>query len=294
MSASYTGETTMNEAAFREVERSSERSADLSAERAPWRDKIEVRLDNRQVFFLFFGSALCACMLFVLGVIVGKRLESRGRAAIPEVQDPLAVLDRVSTPGSGATSASVPAESALTFPKALIGSPSRAHGTPLALPRAAAVVAPKAPLPVAPKAVPVVAPKAPPAVAPKAPPATASKTTAVASAKPAARSPSAWTSAAAIPPAAIAAVAPPAPAFASAAAKGKFTLVLSSFPDRSEADAFARRFAGQGAYVAVADSPGKHGIYSVRVGSYGSSQEAAVAKTAFEKQTNTIAYVAGR
>ena len=50
----------------------------------------------------------------------------------------------------------------------------------------------------------------------------------------------------------------------------------------------------QGAYVAVADSPGKHGIYSVRVGSYGSSQEAAAAKTAFEKQTNTIAYVAGR
>jgi hypothetical protein len=292
MSASYTGETTMNEAAFREVERSSERSADLSAERGPWRDKIEVRLDNRQVFFLFFGSALCACMLFVLGVIVGKRLESRGRAAIPEVQDPLAVLDRISTPGSAATSASVPAEPALTFPKALIGSLSRAHGTPLALPRAAAVVPPKAPPPVAPKAVPAVAPKAPPAVAPKAP--TASKATAVASAKPAAKSPSAWTSAAAIPPAAIAAVAPPAPVAASAAAKGKFTLVLSSFPDRSEADAFARRFAGQGAYVAVADSPGKRGIYSVRVGSYGSSQEAAAAKNAFEKQTNTIAYVAGR
>jgi len=293
MSASYTGETTMNEAAFREVERSSERSADLSAERGPWRDKIEVRLDNRQVFFLFFGSALCACMLFVLGVIVGKRLESRGRAGIPEVQDPLAVLDRISTPGSTATSASVPAEPALTFPKALIGSSSRAHGTSLALPRAAALVAPKAPPPVAPKAVPPVAPKAPPAVAPKALPATASKATAVASAKPAAKSPSAWTSAA-IPPAAIAAVAPPAPAAASAVAKGKFTLVLSSFPDRGQADAFARRFAGQGAYVAVADSPGKHGIYSVRVGSYGSPQEAAAAKTAFEKQTNTIAYVAGR
>jgi hypothetical protein len=294
MSPSYTGETTMNEAAFREVESSSERSADFSSERGPWRDKIEVRLDNRQVFFLFFGSALCACMLFVLGVIVGKRLESRGRAAIPEVQDPLAVLDRISTPGSAATSASVPAEPALTFPKALIGSSSKAHGTPLALPRTAAVVAPKAPTPAAPKAVPVVAPKAPPAVAPKAPPAPASKATAVASAKPAAKSPSVWASASAIPPAAIAAVALPAPAAASAPAKGKFTLVLSSFPDRSEADAFARRFAGQGAYVAVADSPGKHGIYSVRVGSYGSSQEAAAAKTVFEKQTNTIAYIAGR
>ncbi len=75
----------MDESALRDVER--------------WKDKIEVRLDNRQVFFLFFGSALCACMLFVLGVIVGKRLESRGRAAVPEVQDPLAVLDRINTPG---------------------------------------------------------------------------------------------------------------------------------------------------------------------------------------------------
>jgi len=32
----------------------------------------------------------------------------------------------------------------------------------------------------------------------------------------------------------------------------------------------------------------------VRVGSYGSSQEAIAAKGAFEKQTSTIAYIAGR
>jgi len=290
----------MNEAAFRDVERSSQRSSEISSDGGyaaaggganfgPWRDKIEVRLDNRQVFFLFFGSALCACMLFVLGVIVGKRLESRGRAAIPEVQDPLAVLDRVTTPGSAAASASVPAEPALTFPKALIGSPAKAHSAPLA-PKASPAAAPRMVAPVAPKAAPAIAPKAPPPVTPKATP---TKATAVASARPAARSPSASVS---IPPASITAVAPPAPAVAPAAApaKGKFTLVLSSFPDRGEADAFAKRFAAQGAYVAVADSPGKHGIYSVRVGNYASSQEAATAKTAFERQTKTIAYVAGR
>ena len=62
-----------------------------------WKDKIEVRLDNRQVAFLFFGSALVACLLFVLGVIVGKRLESRGRALAPEIEDPLALLDRVAS-----------------------------------------------------------------------------------------------------------------------------------------------------------------------------------------------------
>jgi len=84
-----------------------------------WRDKIEVRLDNRQVFFLFFGSALVACMLFVLGVIVGKRLESRGRAVSPEIEDPLALLDKVATSPR-------PAQSGVTFPQALFGTTNRA------------------------------------------------------------------------------------------------------------------------------------------------------------------------
>jgi DedD protein len=74
-----------------------------------WKDKIEVRLDNRQVAFLFFGSALVACMLFILGVIVGKRLESRGRAMAPEIEDPLALLDRVAATTPEAPPAPVPA-----------------------------------------------------------------------------------------------------------------------------------------------------------------------------------------
>jgi hypothetical protein len=57
------------------------RDAERHVER--WRDKLELRLDNRQVFFLFFGSAVVACMLFVLGVMVGKRIESRGRRHHP-------------------------------------------------------------------------------------------------------------------------------------------------------------------------------------------------------------------
>src|SRR5687767_15951623 len=85
----YTSEATMDERPLRDVER--------------WKDKIEVRLDNRQVFFLFFGSALVACLLFVLGVIVGKRLESRGKAVAPEIEDPLALLDKVAATPRGAT-----------------------------------------------------------------------------------------------------------------------------------------------------------------------------------------------
>src|ERR1700712_4713222 len=103
MSVSYTGDPTMDEPALRDVER--------------WqgKDKIEVRLDNRQVFFLFFGSAMVACMLFVLGVIVGKRLESRGRAEAPVIEDPLAALDRFSAPASA-----TPGGTALAFPRTLL------------------------------------------------------------------------------------------------------------------------------------------------------------------------------
>src|SRR5260221_13721821 len=107
MSVRYTATASMNEAALRDEGRLRD------VER--WKDKIEVRHDNRQVFFLFFGSAMVACMLFVLGVIVGKRLESRGRAEAPAIEDPLAVLDRfgVALPP--------PAPAALTFPSALLG-----------------------------------------------------------------------------------------------------------------------------------------------------------------------------
>src|SRR5689334_16462323 len=112
----YTSESTMDDRALRDVER--------------WKDKIEVRLDNRQVFFLFFGSALVACLLFILGVIVGKRLESRGRAVAPEIEDPLALLDKVAA--SPRTGPEPPA----AIPKVLFGAPAAAP-TPKAAPKPA-------------------------------------------------------------------------------------------------------------------------------------------------------------
>ena len=246
----------MDEPALRDIER--------------WKDKIEVHLDNRQVFFLFFGSALVACMLFVLGVIVGKRIESRGRADAPEIQDPLAALDRVN---QSATAVPVgQTEQPLTFPKALIGTtpkPKAAAPSPKVTPAPAAAPAPAAP--------PVEKPKAPAAAA--APPKPAAPVKVAAAPKPAAPAP-----AAATPPA----------AEVKPAARGKFTLQLSSFPDRSEADAFAKKFAGQGAFVITSEIPGKGTWYRVRVGNYASAQEASTAKTSFEKQHNIIAYVAAR
>jgi DedD protein len=291
MSVRYTGEATMDGPVLRDMER--------------WKDKIEVRLDNRQVFFLFFGSAMVACMLFVLGVIVGKRLETRGRADAPAVEDPLAVLDRL---GGGLEP--VPTAPALTFPQALITTTTPRGKASLAKPTMVTTAA-------------TTAPSSPPAAAAPAPspsggatdpaskrlaalPRVLSMSTPAASTKPAANGVPTLpvligdaTAKESTRPtkSAGAAVSKPTVGLAAAAAadRGKthFLLQLSSFPDRAEADAFARRFATQNAYVVATEIPGKGTWYRVRVGSYTSLQEATAAKTAFEHDHNVIAYVAG-
>ncbi len=154
MTVRYTAIDSMEAPALLDVDR----DADRSVER--WREKIEIRLDNRQVFFLFFGSAVVACMLFVLGVMVGKRIESRGQAeAAAAPADPLAALDRVHQPPPGVAAP----EPALTFPRTLAGSqaaapPPKAKPAPRAV-AAVPVAKPAAPKPVALKpAAPVAAP----------------------------------------------------------------------------------------------------------------------------------------
>ena len=39
-----------------------------------WKDKVEFSLDNRQIFFLFFGLSVVGCFVFALGVMVGRRV----------------------------------------------------------------------------------------------------------------------------------------------------------------------------------------------------------------------------
>lgn len=133
MSVRYTAVDSMDAPALvaNDVDRNVER----------WREKIEIRLDNRQVFFLFFGSAVVACMLFVLGVMVGKRIESRGQAEAAPLADPLAALDRVHQPPPGVAAP----EPTLTFPRTLAGSQAAA-----APPAPKAKPAPHAPIAAAP------------------------------------------------------------------------------------------------------------------------------------------------
>jgi septal ring-binding cell division protein DamX len=323
----------MEAPALREVARERERTTERERESERiWKDKIEVRLDNRQVFFLFFGSAMVACMLFVLGVIVGKRLESRGRAeTTTTVDDPLAVLDRLGPPGtpgrgpsSGAGAPAPVAHAALTFPKTLIGgaTPSgrnkvasatrdeRAASARAARPTLTAtgpgvgparmvVAVTETPEPESfrtgaagpPATKPPVAGKPPATVKPPvtAKPAIAARP-AVALSSPSRRTQS--TAVAADGTVEVAGTAP-LPLDKESKPRGHFLLQLSSFQDRTEAEAFARRFPGQNAYIVTSELPGKGTWYRVRVGDFGTMQEASVAKTAFERAHNVIAYVAG-
>lgn len=63
-----------------------------------YKDKVEVNLDGRQIFYLFFGGAVIVGLVFVLGVMVGRRVEARGlgeRAKAAAAVDPLAELDHL-------------------------------------------------------------------------------------------------------------------------------------------------------------------------------------------------------
>lgn len=69
-----------------------------SRETELYKDKVEVSLDGRQIFYLFFGGAMIVGVVFVLGVLVGRRVEARGhveRARTHTAADPLAALDRL-------------------------------------------------------------------------------------------------------------------------------------------------------------------------------------------------------
>jgi cell division protein FtsN len=60
------------------------------------KEKVELSLDSRQIFFLLFGGAAIACLVFVLGVMVGKRLEARDGSHAPRCGAELEALDRLS------------------------------------------------------------------------------------------------------------------------------------------------------------------------------------------------------
>jgi DedD protein len=260
-----------------------------------FKDKIEISLDGRQVFYLFFGGAVIASLVFVLGVMVGKRVEARAHlersAATSAALDPLTALDQLSAEPRGRD---------LSFAATLTGGgeapapavdraiadieKSRAAARDQAV-RAAAEAPPV-------QAPPVAEPPKPqaPAVAPVAPakaPEKAEKPPEKPPEKPAEK-PAEKPKAAEKP-----AVAARPPAKPADDGKGRFTLQLSSFQDRGEAEAFLARVKGDnpGAYMTEAQVEGKGTYFRIRVGRYPSYDAAIAAKAEFEARQQIIAYV---
>ena len=258
-----------------------------------WKDKVEVSLDGRQIFFLFFGSAVAVCVVFMGGMLVGKRVEQRAYAStMPAAEDPLAVLDRM---GEGEE-----ADDGLTFHQALVPTASRHHTDDKAAEKSVAVTKPiekgtKIPEPkVAEKSEP--APVVKPVVAPPAvvKPAVAKPAIVQTPAKPDAKVAAAKVADAKI---ADAKVADPKIADAKVAAAtpiGRFTLQLSAFPDKSDADQFLQKMRGAGfsPFLVHADVPGRGIFYRVRVGDYATMKAALAAKADIERNQHVIAYVA--
>ncbi len=251
-----------------------------------YKDKIEISLDGRQVFYLFFGGAVIACLVFVLGVMVGRRVEARAHvdqaAATSTERDPLAALDRLdgadamsfrsaltgggASPGDGEAAAAIDRvrdEAAQAAAKA-DAPDERAKGDAA---KQAAKVEPAKPEPARDA-------KAEPA---KVEPAKVEPAKKVAKAEPVR-----------LPDDAAAK-----PAEERAPDPGRFTLQLSSFQDRTEAQSFLAdvRASGYKAYLVEADVEGKGRYYRVRFGSFSDYQAALTAKEQFEAKVNRIAYV---
>jgi DedD protein len=251
----------------------------------PWSSQVELSLDNRQIFLLFFASAVLLSLVFALGVVVGKRMD--GVPSRPSATDPLALLDQMG--GDEADD--------LSYQQAL--SPTAA-AKPAVAPAAAAAPAPAAPAAPAAAPAPAARPAPVPAVVaakpaappqpPQAKPAPAKPAPGPDKAKPA-------------KPKAVAAAddgaagkdkaGKPKKEASSEAGDGSYTLQLSSFQEKREAETFMEKLRQTGLkpYMTPTNIPGRGVWYRVRLGHFKSWDDALSAKQNFEKQQKIIAYV---
>jgi len=262
-----------------------------------WPHQVELSLDNRQIFLLFFASAVLLSLVFALGVVVGKR---QGVApARAGSTDPLALLDQMGgddtdenlsyqqtlSPGV----ARVPAKS--QAPAAAASDPAQ---TPVAstAAKAPAVTPPAVVAPVPPGAArsahapqPAVAPSEPKAEKPRreghaarrqALPADAGEVKLAGGGKDKAVKPNKDEAQAATDP-----------------AEAGYTLQLSSFQEKREAEAFMAKLrqGGLKPYMTPTTIPGRGVWFRVRLGRYKSWDDAVTAKQTFEQQQKMIAYV---
>lgn len=236
----------------------------MAREEALYKDKIEVSLDGRQIFYLFFGGAVVVGLVFVLGVMVGRRVEARGhveRAQTQAAVDPLAALDRLDNGGG------------LSFQGALRGNgDAPASDVEKQIGDLAAKKKDAKPEKVAAVEKPVEKPAEKPVEKPAEKPAEKPQ------------------QAAAPAPAADPVVKPEQPK----KEKGKFTLQLSSFQDKAEAEAYLANLKANGfsapPFISEGDVEGKT-YYRVRMGNYRTMEAANDAKGEVEKALKKTATV---
>ncbi len=220
-----------------------------------FKDKVEVSLDGRQIFYLFFGGAVIVGMVFVLGVMVGRRVEARGHVDHAQTQaaaDPLAALDRLEGSGGLSFHGTLLGNEAQRPVEKAIGEIEKARSA-----EPAKVVAP---------------------VPPPDPPKASDQQIAKQIEKPIDKQPAADDK--------------PAKKKHDADA-ATFTLQVSSFQDKGEAEALLAsiRSSGYQAYLTSAEVDGKGTFYRVRVGKYGTMDAANDAKSEFEKTAKRSALV---
>jgi cell division septation protein DedD len=226
-----------------------------------WKDKVELSLDNRQIFFLFFGLSVVGCFIFALGVMTGRRLDWQpiGEATAMAEPDSLSLLS-----GAG-DEPEFAFERGLRQPTDADIPPTRDPSEPPATPdeieaRKAAEEAAKAEAPA-------------PEPAPEAAAPTPAPDVALAAAKPEL-------------------VGAPDKADDKANGKRRFTLQMKAFSRSDEAESFADKLRrdGHDIRVEVSEVRGRT-WHRVRLGSFETWAEGLKAKQEFEKSEHVIAYV---
>jgi len=272
------------------------------------REKYDLSLDSRQVVSLLIGGIVVLGAVFVLGVLVGKKLAGTPRAdhapdlltALDHKSDaleraraapPLTFQEELTKPAASAPTAIRPAASAPATP-APAASTAAAHPPPVAATTVASAV-PAASPPAASASKPVA-----PARAAAVPVATTTATEAKAERKSEpekkaepVRAPPGDSVATRSTPAA----AHPAPKVPDATSStGAFTLQLGASPNRDDAERQVSRLREKGyaPYIVTAEVPGKGTWYRVRMGSFPTKDAATRYLQDFKRETQAEAFVA--
>ena len=266
------------------------------------KEKLDVSLDNRQIVSLLIAGIVVMGAVFVLGVVVGKKLA--GNAQTAAAPDLLSALDA----NAQALQQARATESPLTFQDEL----TRRSGSepPPSKPTTVTVAMPPPPAPKPePKPEPTPEPAAEAAEPLEAPVAVAQapKPEPKPEPKPAAAQPKPVPASGKVAPEPVptrttssesglkAAFARATQRPAEAAPGGDFTLQISAFQSRAEADRFAGKLRDRGyaPYIVAAEVPHKGTWYRVRMGSFKTREAAARYLADFQRETNIQAFVAG-